>query len=588
MKRFVARTRAPLLAALALAGAPVITAQPEPVAADEEIYVLPPFFVEKRAQAKIWYYLATDDLEILSTGSDLIAREFARNYFRQEQVLRQLIPARFLWHSPEPQMLLLVDDNDGTAVSDEALNAFFAGNDFLVGRHRGTVHTTPNLRLVDRDRTVVFATHQMKNREDHDFLAATFMPEISQIKIAADATRHQLNLVFTAERIGFLLNNRAPLLPAWFRSGFIDLYTEAQFGETSLGFDAADWRSPATADRLRLDPDYPREVMPLPAFLAQNPTALPPVRRQAWRDQAALMTRWALFADDGAHREALWSYLDRVALTGETARSFRNCFGFDYAEARDRISDFLPVATLHPVVFPLQDIVEAPNFPQRRATPLEIARIRAEWERLEVNYVREHHPDLVAAYFGQAQATVQSALQKFPDSAELRATAGLLDYDAGDHAAARPRLEAAVAAGAVRPRVLHALAQLRYDQLHRNRPADVLLEPGEAGPVLHLLRTALEQSPPLPEVYALFGKLWMESAGRPPRTDLNHLLQGVQAFPEQPAVITRAAIVLAAHGHQERALNIIDFGLAHALTGDSRETYQRLRQHLEPVQPTSL
>ncbi len=568
---------APILALLA----GYLSAQ-APATTDEEVYVLPPFIVEKSVQGRIWYHLATPDLEIISSGSDRVAQEFARNYFRQEHILRQLIPERFLWHSPVPQILLLVDDRDGDLVSDEALQAFFARHDTVIGRGR-PVRTTPNLRLVDRDRTAVFATHDFQ-KQDVDFLQGTRDLEISWVAKQREADANRLHLVFTADRVAFLLNNRAPLLPAWFRSGFIDLYTQAQFGTEALGFGEADWRTPAVVDQLRLDPDYPREIHPLSQFLTLNPAELPPARQLAWREQAALLTRWLLFADDGTRREALWTYLDRIVLTGPTERSFQRSFGFGYAEARDRLSDFLPTAVLTPVVFTLDDIPAASTYPVRRATPLEVARMRAEWERLEVNYVREHHPELLDAYLGQARATVQSALQKLDDTADLHATAGLLEYDAGGSAAARHHLETAVAQGAARPRVLQVLAQLRYDALRQRLGTEALLTSEQTGPVLHLLRAAVEQAPPLPETYALLGLIWMESDYPPGPADFNTLLEGVKYFPEQPAIITRTAIVLATHGHLERALRLIDHGFTYALNAEARATYRTLRARLEQAQ----
>ncbi len=559
---------------------------PPPLPADEEVYMLPPFLVEKSVQRRVWSYLATPDLEILSTGSNQAAQEFARNYHQQEAVLRQLIPERFLWQSPIPQVLLLVDDNDGDLVSDEALQAFFARHDTVVGGGR-PIRTTPNLRLVDRDRTAVFATHNFEEK-DVDFLQGTRDLEVSWFAKQREADANRLHLVFTADRVAFLLNQRAPLLPAWFRAGFLNLYQQVQFGEDALGFGEAAWRTPAEADRLRLDPDYPREIEPFASFFTVNPSELSPARQLAWREQATLLTRFLLFGDDGAHRDALWAYLDRIALTGVSERSFIRCFGFDYVEARDRLSDFLPSAVLTSAVFELAEIPPAPNYSIRRATPLEVARMRAEWERLEVNFVREQHPELVDAYLGQARATVQSALAKLDDTADLEATAGLLEYDAGDHPAARRHLEAAVAQGVARPRVLQVLAQLRYDEARARLPSDALLTTEHTGPLLHLLRAAAAQRPPLPEVYALLGRIWMEADYAPAPTDFNQLLEGVKYFPDQPAVITRTAIVLASHGHLERALRLIAHGLNYARNDHTRATYEELQQRLQQAQQAHL
>ncbi|MCF3650901.1 hypothetical protein [Synoicihabitans lomoniglobus] len=562
--------------------------RPSPSAAPEgDAVMLPPFIVEQGTRTKVWYYLEDTDLEILSTGSDLAAPEFARNYHRQKQILARLIPEKYLWKSELPQILILVEDEEGTQLSDNALRDFFKAQREQAAASGRYVRSIPNLRLVDRDRTVVFATHHLQSRPEYDFGQVFKTDSFSQVDIAIAAERDRLNLVFTTDRIGFLLGNRAPTLPAWFVHGFVELYARSAISTQSISIESNHWRSPADIEALRLESDYPREIIPFPRFFELNPTDLSGAPLRAWREQAALMVRWAMFADDSAHRDALWAYIDRCEVAGRTERSFTRSFGFDYAEARDRVSDFLTEALTQPVVLPIEGLEAPPDYRQRRATPLEVARMRSEWERLEVDYVRRQHPALFDSYHGQVMATLEPARRKLSDTRELDAISGLLEYDLGNMETARSQLESAIGQGVDRPRALQVLAQLRYDELRSRLPSDAHLTLEQIGPILYLLRATLERDPPLPEAYALFGLVWMECESPPSAIDLNHLLTGVRYFPEQPAVIARTAIVLAAQGHLDRAVGVINHGLSFAPDEATRRTYETLGRKLEAALQTA-
>ena len=67
-------------------------------------------------------------------------------------------------------------------------------------------------------------------------------------------------------------------------------------------------------------------------------------RTALWRAQCALFMRWAVVHDEGRQREAFWRFVERLERQPPDEALFRACFGFGYADMRDRLSDYLPEA----------------------------------------------------------------------------------------------------------------------------------------------------------------------------------------------------------------------------------------------------
>src|SRR5690606_25591133 len=129
-----------------------------------------------------------------------------------------------------------------------------------------------------------------------------------------------------------------------------------------------------------------------------------------------------------------------------------------------RLADYLPTATQVEIDLDLLDL-PAVQLEQRRATPVESYRLRAEWERLQVGFIRAQYPALVENYLLKARQTIELTRQNGGDNADLQATAGLLEFEAGNLPVARRELANAIAGGNTRPEVRQTLAQLRYTEM---------------------------------------------------------------------------------------------------------------------------
>src|SRR5207253_1282009 len=115
------------------------------------------------------------------------------------------------------------------------------------------------------------------------------------------------------------------------------------------------------------------------------------------------------------------------------------------SDMRDTLSDYLSPAIRERIDLTSQAaMADQPRPKFRRATDLEIARIRGDWERLEIGYVRKKSSWLVDKYIGQAKATFAHAYDHGERDPRLLAGMGLTEMETGNPTGALPFLLDAV------------------------------------------------------------------------------------------------------------------------------------------------
>ena len=541
----------------------------------EEAVALPPFVVDEPTRPLRWHYVSLPDFELITTGSSATARDFAVTYYRQEQLVRHLVPDKYLWKSSVPTMHILVDESRAKRVTDEAIREFFENSKGAPNSEESVNKFLPNLRLQDVDSNIVFIQHDSRGQ------AGSF--NLMDLYFGHSPSRSGgINFAFTTSRIAFLLERRTPTLPAWFIVGMVGLYQQSGFTQEDIHVSATRWGSPAEADALRSDPLRPRATVPLRRFLSGPPSAKPgnEATRKLWREYATLFVHWAMFADEQAHRDGLWEFIDRLEREPLSESLFTECFGLGYTDARNLISDYLPIAVQVSHDIDPGRLASLPTLRVRDASSVDVARIRGEWERLEVEFVREHHPDLVDAYLDHARRNMEARERNLGADPDVLGARGLLEYDAGNTDLARSKLEAAIAAGASRPSIAQRLAQLRFDEARHRTPADQKLSPADTGLVLAPLEIALSRKPALAENYTLLADLWLNSEMSPTQRDLEVLEDGINLFSSNTAVVGRVALVYAVSGEVDQAISLVELGMEHARSDSARQTYRRLRDQL--------
>jgi hypothetical protein len=484
------------------------------LAAEEPAAIaLPPFLVEEAHKGPPWRYAEAPGYEILSRCSDAVTRRVVATHQRLHQLLAEVLPPALQFQCTVPRTLILYDEELQPAASREVIARLLQQDSLAalpapenlspapglrglrVAPPARRMSFLPNLRLWDRDAMAVF---MIVRRDDFD----------------ADT------LALTRDYLAFLVKNRVPAPPPWFASGFLTLYDQMHFEGGRLALEPLEWIAEAHTAAVKKDPRTAPPVQPLADFFALR--TVPPDEAlaydplKAWQAQAALLVRWGLEADGGAHRAALWKLAERAAARGTTEALFAECLGLDFAAAHARLAAYLPAAVRKGAVFRLgRDAPKPAPLALRPATDGEIARLKGDWERLEVPYVKKISPALAPKYLEQARRTLRRAYDRDDRDPRLLAAMGLCEVDAGDDAAARDLLESAARLGPIRPRANYELARLRLAAA-RARPAasGALLDTNQTAEILRPLFAARADQPPLAEAYDLIAEVWAWSAAR--------------------------------------------------------------------------
>ncbi len=559
--------------------AATLSAQPQPTD-DESPIELPPVFVEPAGRPERWTLLQAPGFELLTTHDATFARAYARNYFRQLELVRRIVPDRYLWNPYLPTRHIVVAASNKRRESDAAMR------DILdrLKRERATARDNnsnaprerflPNMRLSGHDGSVVFAFQDDTSESAPPGGISAYRTLRSQ----SDWGHEPTDFHFSASRLDQLLRQRSPALPEWAIQGLVRVYERCAFTRDSFALTDANWFDPTQSEALRLDRDHPRALLAWDDFFA-SPPPTDSERLRLWQEQAGLFARWALYSDDGYHRDAFWTFLDKLEHSTPDEALFRSVFGLGFADARDRMSDYLPQAIVETIPEKLGRHYDVPEFAVSRATAVQVAEIRGEWERLETGYIRRRYPALTENYLTRARATLArvDATEATPD---LRALRGLLEFEAGERDVARQELEAAVALGIRRPYVLQVLAQIRFDALRAESADPKRVDPDRIGAVRVLLDTALESSIALPEAYGLLAEMWRASQAPIGRPEIIPLAAGVRRYPHLPQVVVQMVLLQAERGEVRSALQILHYARERCRDAQTAVLYDKLAAHL--------
>jgi hypothetical protein len=522
---------------------------------------LPPMMVEESISSAPWFYVKVGDDEFLSRCSPSTTRQFVEGWLTKMQLVRVLVPEEFLARMDVPSIFVLYAQDLKQTVSAEIQRELQASEDRTRpgDAPRGSrINIAPNMRLSDRDMqaSIVYIDEAL-------FDAST-------MSVAPGHVR-------------YLLRGRVPELPAWLVEGIERAWRSADFVLDPITLRPLVWNTQSESDGLASDPTRPRALLPAKELFATE--ALRAVENRHGRhvetraSEQELFFRWAMVSGSGT-REALWNFARRAAEGPVNEEIFEASFGFDFAELRDRLSDYLPKAVEEWARINPGRRQPLPEIEVERATPGEIARVRGEWERLAIGHVQRRLPQVREPYIAQARRTLRRAFDAGDRDPRLLATMGLCEIDAGNEGGAREFLEPAVAAGVVRPRAYYELARLRFTELRRGVAETKLFSFTELAPVISPLRQGLKQSPPLAEVFVLLAEAWERCEFSPTTEELAELRTGAKLFVQRPAVGLSIARALVRHGKDLEAAAVLDAGTPYITDQATRTSIARLRAEL--------
>lgn len=545
-------------------------ARSQPAAVAEEAVVsLPPVIVESRAKPLRWRYLSLPDVEVLSVCDDATSEAFLRRYHRIDQLLALILPKHFQARSSVRDTQILFNEELGRARSREVLDEMLRASPLrreANGRVSApmqhvspwqpakAVQFLPNLRLADADSTSVFA-------------------------VVAGPVDDEMDYTFHEKRIAMLLERRTPPLPAWFIAGVAGVYRRATLGQETVEIAAAEWTAGDETRALRRDEEHVRVLLPLGRLLGRGAprqgSELTELDR-VWLAQCALFVQWALADESGRRRDGLWTLVERLEKQPLDEALFEACLGLGYADARDRLSDFLSVAVNKGVTLRPEKLSEPPRIRARAASALEVARIRGEWERLEIRFVKQHLPELAGQYIEQARRTLRRAYDEGAREPELQALQGLTEIEAGNPDEARPLLEAAARGKVRRPRVYLELARLRLASTGAGSAEGRKLEAAEVAQVLEPLLFARTLEPPLVESYTLMADVWSRSSVAPQARDLALMAEVARYFPASSGLLLRVIHLHATNGAVGAIPSLARTGARHARDAEMRERFAEI------------
>lgn len=514
---------------------------------------LPPMMVEESTSSAPWYYVEVAGIEFLSRCKPSITRALVEAWLTRAQLLRSLIPEEFLRQSDVAPLFVLYAQGLETTVSAEIQRELRASAD-----REERVQVATSMRLTDRDRDAT-------------------------IGYIDEAQFNAAGLSITASHVRHLLVGRLPELPAWVVDAIERAWPGADFVDRPITLAPFVWLNHTESSALMWDEARPRALLPANELFASASIRARENRHPRHAASRAstqeLFFRWAMVTG-GATRNAYWKFVRLAADGAVTEEMFEECFGFDYAELRDRLSDYLPkavdqTARVDPGILP-----PLPRFDVERATPNQIARLRGEWERLAIGHVQRRLPQVREPYIAQARRTLRRAYDAGDRDPRLLATMGLCEIDAGNPAGAMEYLEPAAALGVVRPRAHYELARLRFLELRNRAPEAKRFRFGELAPIIFPLQRALTQAPALPEVYTMLAEAWACCETAPSTAEFAQLEAGARIFGRQPGVGLQLAAAFARHGKKAEATAMLALGAGYPTDEITAGEIARLRAEI--------
>jgi len=527
---------------------------------------LPPMIISG-GKALPWLYVKAGDSEYLSRCSIATTTAFVTGQLEIERMLRVFVPGDLLPSNAIPTVSILSALEPGRT-NDEVMSREFQAMESKSRResmntsvrqqklpNAAGIRFLPNLRLDDRDMRAVFTHLNEKEFRGNQLIAA---PEYVDARLLA----------------------RTPTLPAWLMAGISRLYLQASFRINPITLLALPWIAKGDTAGLIQDAESRRVMLPVNELFAADALSGAanehPIRVETWRAQSALFVRWALDPANAPAADSLWQLVRRVSHEPITESLFLEYFGFGYADLQERLSDYLPTAVRQPIRIVPGRLPPLPRFEVTPATPVQIARLRGEWERLEIPFVRGKHPEFLPRYIEQAQGTLRRAVGEGYRDPHLFAALGLCEVDAGDPKAARPYLDQAAAERIVRPRVYYEIARMEWAALIRSAPEKSDFTATAIEPVLQPLRIAATQAPPLPEVFMLMADAWLRCRDPIKAADLSTLVAATPLFRRIPGVAFRVALLQLRAGQRTEAEQLLRLSIEFASEKTVRQQLQQV------------
>jgi hypothetical protein len=526
---------------------------------------MPPFMVEEQKSDGIeWSYGSSGDIRVLSGCGTDQTTGFLRQAVEQREELQWFIPAEFLLQECLTPTLIIFPESHKQAM-DQVVEGELAKAAAATPRQ---FKPMKDLRLSDPDSSDIFIVF-----DDNAAKTAVWLRGGDQV-----STINYQTPVLSPSYVRFLLQARAPALPDWYVSGCVSLYETMDFkaagdfsastyetgrlGTAGVSFEPEPWLSDEDAPALRKHPDGARPLVPMrELFAARYPSAKSDEYRRVWEAQAELFVRWALSGRVDGGQDRLRRFVEGASTQRTTEEFFYSCFGIDYADALEALSDYLPYAVGKPLYVAPDSGLRPATLELHTATAGEVRRVKAEWSRRVLWAIKEDNPTGFPLFSGKVRDSLEGAFSRGERDPDFLASLALFRIQYGNPNDGMRLLEQFPNAAATRP-----VAQLELAQQHL---LEALASPAGAKGALseeqasRLMREIFPspRASPIESAYALAARVCNHLGRDPKPSERAILVDGARLFPRNPELVVQAAAWELRAGEVQDAVRLIEFGL---------------------------
>jgi hypothetical protein len=339
-------------------------------------------------------------------------------------------------------------------------------------------------------------------------------------------------------------------------------YESGRLGTGGVSFEAEPWLSDEDAPALRRHPDGARPLVPMRELLAARyPLGKSDEYRRVWEAQAELFVRWALSGRVDGGQDRLRRFVEGASAQRTTEEFFYSCFGMDYADALEALSDYLPYAVGRQLHVPPDSAPRQATLELHTATASEVRRVKAEWSRRVLWAIKEDNPESFPLFCGKVRDSLEGAFSRGERDPDFLASLALFRIQYGSPDDGIRLLETFPAAAATRP-----VAQLVLAQKHL---VEALANPAGAkgalsGEQASRLMREIFPSPrasPIESAYALAARVCDHLGRDPTPSERAVLVEGARLFPRDPELVVQAAAWELRAGEMQEAVKLIELGL---------------------------
>ena len=524
-------------ATLLIAGAVL----PALVAAQETVR-LPPFIVKEPLLGPQWRIARVDRFEVLSRSDERKARAMADAYRAAFAKLEVLLPPRFVAAHDVPIKLIIYDENLWPLSTQEEVAAMLADISDRVPKvdlpNRETTYfdqlRAPSLTSqpvhvpYERDQPIP-PEAQVRPSAFFTDMRLTDLDEVVIFSLAPTGYNQRFSISLRSSLVAHLMGKRTPSLPPWFMRGFLEVYREVEFDNFGLRLPPLELDTTTETHAARQDVSLVTATfVPLLSRFSDPGGSADIFHRD---HQLGLLVRWALDPKGGNRPDALWALADEAIRQPVDEAMLLRTFRMSGAKLEKAITAYVSTALRESVRWAQPEVAPA-DITFERATSVDIARIKGDWERLETNWVRHNHRELEAKYAEKARDTLWRGGRRGDRDPPLLVVRALFELEAGDASAALTLLETAVAGNEpLRPRAYLELARLNFERWRAdNAGTDTVLTAETAEPWLDWLRRASQGSPQMLPVFHTYLDILATRQGPWDEADRRFLSKGAVAF----------------------------------------------------------